>query len=176
MIQEQWKYIIGYEGLYQISNVGRIASCDRIRNDGNFYSGCIRKLDMTLSGYLRIGLTNWIGERKRYSVARLVAIHFIPNPENKPQVNHINGDKLDNRVENLEWCTSKENIRHAFENGLKVSKVGENQNLAKLTNSDIDYIRYLLSTNTAQREIARIFNVSDALISLIKHNKLWKHI
>lgn len=99
MKKETWKMIPGYEGLYMVSNKGRVK---------NFRTGRILRQHKTNCGYFGVTLSK-NGKVKLFSVHRLVAMAFIPNPYNLPEVNHINEDKTDNRVENLEWCTPEYN-------------------------------------------------------------------
>ncbi len=91
----------------------------RISENGNVYTlnNKIKVYSLNNKGYKRITLSNQ-GIKKSFSIHRLVALHFIPNPLNLPQVNHLDGNKLNNHVSNLEWCTNKQNIRHAIDNNL----------------------------------------------------------
>ena len=114
---EQWKPIKGYEGLYEVSNLGRVKSIPR---NGTKKVERILKQYFDRYGYLYVALSKTT--KKKHKVHRLVTQTFIPNPKNKPQVNHINGDKTDNRVENLEWCTGSENQSHSINNGLRKTK------------------------------------------------------
>lgn len=118
---ENWKEIKGYEGLYEVSSLGRIRTIERVRKfrEGRFGLWKQRYVqpDKT-QRYIKVGLGDGSGGRKTKMIHRLVAIAFIPQIEGKPYVNHINGDKWDNRVENLEWTSPLENIRHAIETGL----------------------------------------------------------
>jgi len=122
MENEIWKDAVGFEGFYKISNSGRVLSMQRIiknkRGKNYTVSEKILRQPINSHGYVRYSLMIE-GHLLRSSTAhRLVAIAFIPNPENKPHVNHIDGNKLNNHVSNLEWCTLQENAQHAFNNGL----------------------------------------------------------
>ncbi len=121
-MEEIWKDINEYEGLYQVSNFGRVKSLTR---ECKHPLGGTRKVNERIMkpekgkwGYLRVHL-NKNGKGERHLIHRLVVRAFIPNPGNKPEVNHINGNKQNNHVDNLEWCTSKENIQHAIRLGLR---------------------------------------------------------
>lgn len=112
-MQEIWKDVKGYEGLYKISNLGNVLSLNF--NHSN-YSKCLKPFDN--DGYLRVAF-NCNNQYKRFLVHRLVAEAFIPNPENKPFINHIDGNKRNNNIDNLEWVSASENTRHAIRIGLR---------------------------------------------------------
>lgn len=115
-MQEIWKDIKGYEGLYQVSNLGRVKSLPR--NTKNQYkNGIIKKNIILKNGYYFINLYN--NGSKLFTIHKLVAQAFIPNLKNKPCINHIDGNKQNNCVDNLEWCTYSENELHAFNKNLK---------------------------------------------------------
>ncbi len=115
---EIWKDIEGYEGKYQISNFGNVKSLETWTGDKYIKREKILKNVVYGNGYYYVCLSKK-GEVKKHKVNRLVAQAFIPNPENKPFTNHIDGDKLNNNVNNLEWCTQSENMKHASKIGLR---------------------------------------------------------
>jgi len=115
--EEIWKDVVGYEGLYKVSNLGRVKALERkiIKQDGtirDIRKEIILKIHISDYGYCRVMLSK-NGVQNNYRVHRLVAIAFIENPKNKPQVNHIDHDKTNNKVENLEWVSNLENCCHA---------------------------------------------------------------
>lgn len=121
---EIWKDVVGYEGYYQVSNLGNVKSVDRVIYSDKLHIGTKRELKGKLlkpyinkHGYLALALTK-NGNEKLMRVHRLVTEAFIDNPNNYDQVNHIDGDKTNNKVENLEWCNNQYNVIHAYENGL----------------------------------------------------------
>jgi hypothetical protein len=176
--EEIWKDIPGYENKYQVSNHGRFKSLSRImlmRGKHPYMSKDVIVIGgYNKYGYHTIGLRKEnLAPKKTFIAHRIVAQVFIPNPENKPQVNHINGVKADNRVENLEWNTASENAIHAYNNKLMVGRIGINNPQSKLTELDIIEIR---KSNIQQKDLAIIYKVSRAVICRIKKRKGWNHI
>ena len=114
--------------------------------------------------------------KKQIRTHILIAKTFIPNPNNKSCVNHINGIKTDNRVENLEWCTPRENVIHAFKNGLMVRHKGEKNPYSKLNEDQVISIKNKIKLGATLTSIAKEFNVSVSCICLINRGKNWGHI
>lgn len=163
MMKEIWKDIKDFENLYQISNFGRVKSLKSNR---------IRKPYINNSGYFCIHLY----DNKKYKIQtihRLVAETFIPNPNNLPEINHIDGDKSNNNSNNLEFVLHNENQKHASINNLMA--VGERHGRSKLKESQIIEIRKLKGT-MKQKKIAEIYGVSEGIISLILNKKNWKYL
>lgn len=136
-MNEVWKDIEGYDGCYQVSNLGRVKSLERFKE--NVLSGLIKVHEKFMCkrdrcGYSHVSLCK-NGIKKHLKVHRLVAIAFIQNPENKQQINHIDGNRKNNNVNNLEWATPSENAKHAFRIGLNkpshLGKFGYNNHLSK---------------------------------------------
>lgn len=156
VLEEQWKDIKGYEGLYLISNRGRVLSLYQYkRNGGSGYFVNTRELkkSMTTTGYEKVELTK-DGKKKSHKIHRLVAKHFVANPFNRDVVNHIDGNYLNNNADNLEWCTTAENCIHALDEGLK-----------RTFDIDKKSLEYLyLEKNMTPMEIGAIFGLSRAPI------------
>lgn len=160
---EIWKNINGYDD-YQASNLGRIKT---IANSASRKERILKPLTHP-RGYFRVAL--WRnGKSKFLFIHRIIAITFIDNPDNKPTVNHIDGNKSNNYSNNLEWTTYRENMNHAIEN--KISACGERNGRSKLNSIQVDEIR---NSTLKQYEIAEKYNVSRGTISRIKTKKGWK--
>lgn len=181
-----WKDVIGYEGLYQVSNLGNVRSLDREIAPNNrvpyWRKGKICKQSKSNLGYMTVGFTVNNVKVSKY-VHRLVAEAFIDNINDYPQVNHIDGDKTNNRVDNLEWCTNSQNHTHASKNGLnklhlhRVAYSGEKNGRSLLTKEQVleikqKYIPYKYSA----KKLAKEYNVSESCITHILNNTSWKKI
>lgn len=173
---EIWKDIPEYEGLYQVSNLGRVKSLNRIIKSkliGSFQKqGTIIKPHKR-GNYLKVSLSK-NGEINQLSVHRLVAQTFVVNPEKKPCVNHKNGDKIDNKDTNLEWMSYSENTTHSYKNGFQKVQFGSKTSQAKLNELQVLQIRQL-SKKITVTEIESKYNMTVSTISQIINRKLWKH-
>ncbi len=161
IMEELWKSISNYEN-YKVSNYGRVKNVKNGKEK-------ILKSQLTPNGYQIVGLS-LNSKAITKTVHRLVAQSFIENYEEKETVNHINGIKTDNRVENLEWCTKSENTKHAFKNlhiitnGIKTRKISINE---------IDKIKNLYFLGNTQKEISKIYGVHQSTISYLLNNKTY---
>ena len=159
---EQWKVVKGFEN-YLVSSLGNVKTIN----------GKLKKVVYDSKndyGYVELWKNN---KGKKFRIHRLVAEAFIPNTLGKEQVNHIDGDKKNNCVSNLEWVTPKENIRHAIENDLSSIKYGSKNLSSKLKEEDVKYIRENAGINKSVKELSEIYNVSTTTIYNIINYKKW---
>ncbi|MDJ0899829.1 MAG: NUMOD4 domain-containing protein [Xenococcus sp. MO_188.B8] len=156
MSKEVYKLIPGFPN-YEVSNLGNVR---------NKKIGKVLKLYHSNNGYLTVGFTI-SGKKKRLLIHRLVAKTFLDNPTCSPEVNHIDGNRLNNALTNLEWISSSNNRIHAYKSGLRKSKLTANQ---------VKEIRQLIELGLTQRKIAAIFNVSHSTIGEINRKEIWSHI
>lgn len=163
---EEWKDIPNYNGDYQVSNFGRVKS---------FKRNSIKIMQGGLSNkYPNITLCKQ-GKTKTFLIHRLVLLCFLGDSE--LQVNHLDGDKTNNKLTNLEYCTPSANLNHAAKSGLLNPTKGTKNPQAKLTDADVFFIKEAAKNKThKQKELAEIYNVSRATISMINSGRLWKHL
>jgi len=168
---ETWRDIEGYEGSYQVSDLGNVRSLDRLDAANHKLKGQPRKPRLNPDGYFNVTLGK-NGKLRTFLVHRLVAQAFIPNPDGKPVVNHLHGIKTDNRASELEWCTSKENVRHAIDTGLHNPAASA----AKLTEDDVQHIRWLAAEGIKQCVLAREWGVVPSCINNLLTGRNWSHV
>lgn len=185
-MEEVWKPVPEYEGLYEVSNLGRARSLPRqvliCRGESSYtikVKGKMLTLNKSKKGYFTVDLFKQVGGKTIHSgtgIHRLVAKAFIPNPEVKEQVNHKDGDKSNNTVGNLEWATCQENMDHAVATGLHVK--GERNGPAKLTERRVRMMRKAYDNGAPISKLAELAGVCKQHCSrVVKRNKkLWKHL
>lgn len=177
---EIWKDIIGWEGRYQVSSKGRIKSLMRIKVIGKNGKRMCEQFIMKQNfrrGYLSVLLWRWYDDYEKWQVNRLVALHFIKNPDFKPTVNHKNGIKTDNMVRNLEWATQSEQQIHAVANNLRDNAIGEKSNFCKLSKKIVLEIRKVYLDGAMNVfEISKKYNTAVSNVRYIINRATWKHI
>lgn len=174
--EEIWKDIIGYEGHYQISNQGRVKALGR-KGSGCCVIDRIKKVTKSKdkTHYDSFGLC--VGNKSKcFMLHRVLAIHFIPNPENKKEVNHIDGNKSNNSLENLEWVTASENIYHGLKLGIMNTANGLTKSNVRFSKQDVIEIKKRIKNGDLGAHIANDYGVNKVLIYNIKSGKTWKYI
>lgn len=172
-ICEEWRNILDFNG-YQVSNIGRVRSMDRFcGNRHGVIHGKLLKPFINRRGYLEVNLYK-NSKCTAKIIHRLVAKAFIPNNFNKPQVNHIDGNKLNNKVSNLEWMSNSENQLHAYKLGLQPSRAGENNNKAKITDKDVNLLKQLYNSGMSIIEVSNSSNINMSIIRQIIYGRTWK--
>lgn len=169
--------IPGYEGLYCINMSGDVFAPPRTWRSGKgntrHHDGLWITARLDHKGYPRLVLTR-DGRSKQWLVHRLVAIAFLPNPLNKPQVNHMDGNPANPRVGNLEWATAAENSQHAYRTGLHVARFGDDAPTNILTSSQVRIIKGLLAQGVRPIDIAHISGLARKNIYNVKEGVAWK--
>ena len=179
---EFWKPVKDFDGFYVISRDGEIKSVERrIHLKTHSYTKVEQDILPTINsyGYKCVKLYNNTRKTKNVLVHRLVALTFLDNPNNYKYINHIDGNKLNNDVSNLNWCTSSENNAHAYRTGLKRKEnyIGEACVFAKLTEEQVKSIRDEYATGTTSyNKLARKYNVVMSNIWSIINRKTWSHV
>ena len=169
---ETWRDVVGFEGYYVVSDRGRVM---RVARGKGTRPGTIRKLFTDHLGYQRLLLSK-NGKYFTRSVHRLVTEAFLgPAPEGY-EVNHKNGDKEDNNIDNLEWVTHSGNQRHRYDVLKKGCACGSRCHTAKLTEDDIPNIRRLAADGMSRSKIAVLYGVSQPMISYIVNRANWRHV
>jgi hypothetical protein len=181
---EIWVTVNGYP-MYEVSNMGRVCAKERVEQTSGFWdrSNHSRKIKRRMfkqtlqGGYLHVSFYKGdCGPKDTFVVHRLVGLHFIPNPENKPEVNHKKGIKTDNRASQLEWNTHGENIRHAHATGLKKNLSGESHPRTSLKHIDVINIRKLYSTGTTLKELSKKYKTKYCTIWALVKGKSFKYV
>lgn len=166
-MREEWRVLKGISEYYEVSNLGNVRSLDRVTN-GHKYKGKLLKQYETFGGYLYITIRGGEFEGKKYKVHRLVALYFLPNPDNKSQVDHIDGNPKNNKVDNLRWVTPEENSNNSVtkENQRKSLK-GKTFTPVSMYDKNGNHIKDFKSISDAARYIqGNVQNISQCL-----HNK-----
>ena len=178
-MQEEWKDIEGYKDKYMVSNSGKIKSLKRkVEYDGGYYTlNEVIMKQKDIRGYKNITLSK-NNKSRTLQVHRLVLEHFNPVKDmDKLQVNHIDGDKSNNSLSNLEWCTPKENTQHAIKLGKRGDQKGIKNPNSKLNPKQVkEIVEIRNSTGNSHSKISKKFNVSRKTVGNILNGKVWSHI
>lgn len=178
-VNEEWRDVTGFEGLYKVSSMGRVLSCERVVKDSRLGKKKLKErfLKPTVDsfGYTKVTLFR-DSKRSVRKVHRLVAGHFCYKPEGCDVVNHIDNDTQNNQAGNLEWTTNQGNTDHMIAQGRKIAPKGQECSWTDLTESDVIAIKGLCREGVKQSHIAKKYGVSQPQVSKIHTGKDWSHI
>lgn len=174
-MEEHWRDVPGYEGFYQVSSLGRVKSLARLSLQNHALPERIRRAVRDKDGYRVVNLCR-DGQARLHKVHRPVGAAFLGPPGEGAQINHLDGDKANNRAENLEWCSASENIRHAFRTGLKtgrrVSSYGETNSHCRLTDAACAEMRRVKrESGCSNAALARRYGVSPSQVGRVINNR-----
>lgn len=181
-LSEVWKPVKGFESFYEVSDCGNIRSIERYINLPTHSYLKKQKLLTQFKdgrGYKHVKLYDGFGHPKSLCIHRVVLPTFLENSDNLPEINHMDGNKLNNRLDNLEWCTRSYNIEHIYANGLRDPSTykGSGNHNSKLTEEQVINIRSDRRLyKSLYRELAEKYNVGTTLIGYIVNNQVWNHV
>ena len=178
---EEWKAVAGFDGFYEVSNHGRIRSLPRVSTTGRRLKGkTIALISNKNDGYLRVNLRDSRGAHTTKTLHRVVAEAFVTNPKGKPEVNHIDGNKRNNRAENLEWCTPKENQQHALKTGLRKPNCSSTSKAVGMFRENGELLRTFPSVAEAARTMQTspnsIYNRCEGRVAGSLYGYTWKYV
>jgi hypothetical protein len=178
-----WKSVPEFEGLYEVADTGRIRSVERRvecvyggRTVTRLYKAKILKPLLHRKGYLKVRLYRTKDDWQSFFVHRIVATAFIENPSNLAQVNHKDGNKSNNAVENLEWMTNADNMRHAFSTGVRANQSGSGASNARLTEDQVRLVVRLRGEGHAAAEIAKLVDCTQRNVRKICSGQSWSSL
>ena len=179
ILNEEWRDVSGYEDYYQVSSLGRLRSCDRVIFDGRwgdrFRKGALMKPALNARGYIFAVLCKH-GKCSTLAIHSLVARAFLGDRPDRCEVNHIDGNRLNNSASNCEYVTPSQNMLHAYAKGLVKPKRGELNGCSILTDTKVLEIRELAFQGLKDSEIAPLFGISRVTVYDVRIRRTWKHI
>jgi hypothetical protein len=170
--EEAWRTLPGFSK-YEFSSFGNVRSIDSTDSMGRLKRGKVLKLQNSSNGYVILTLSS-DNAKKTFQVHRLIAMAFLPNDSNMPCVNHINGNKQDNKVQNLQWCSYSENNQHAFDSKLKLPTKQDGRPGTKLSLSKARLMRELARCGNEPEALSKRFKVCKQIVKDVLANKRWK--
>lgn len=177
-MSESWLPVVGYEGLYEVSDQGHVRSLDKMiptwTGTLRLHKGRMLTPSPDTAGYFRVGLVDANGDKKAVKVHRIVAKSFVKGEW--LTVNHVDGDKSNNAASNLEWCSQRDNNIHGIRSGLIAPTPGESNGNSKLTEDAVRYIRRLVKAGMKLAHVGNVFGIHSSYVRSIVNRTAWRHI